>query len=100
MDLLKKYFPQITELQLEKLILFEKLIKEWNNKINLISRKDVENFDRNINSLKKVLGKEEEEENIESMPLNQSDLMDRMQQLRKNMSPNDMMNLMNRFLGK
>ena len=47
MDLLKKYFPQITELQLEKLILFEKLIKEWNNKINLISRKDVENFEVN-----------------------------------------------------
>ena len=41
MDLLKKYFPQITELQVEKFILFEKLIKEWNNKINLISRKDV-----------------------------------------------------------
>ena len=47
MDLLKKYFPQITELQVEKLILFEKLIKEWNNKINLISRKDVENFEIN-----------------------------------------------------
>ena len=47
MELLKKYFPQITELQLEKLILFEKLIKEWNNKINLISRKDVENFEVN-----------------------------------------------------
>ena len=47
MDLLKKYFPQITELQLEKLILFEKLIKELNNKINLISRKDVENFEVN-----------------------------------------------------
>ena len=47
MDLLKKYFPQITELQVEKLILFEKLIQEWNNKINLISRKDVENFEVN-----------------------------------------------------
>ena len=47
MELLKKYFPQITELQVEKLILFEKLIKEWNNKINLISRKDVENFQIN-----------------------------------------------------
>ena len=47
MDLLKKYFPQITEPQFEKLILFERLIKEWNNKINLISRKDVENFEVN-----------------------------------------------------
>lgn len=67
---------------------------------SLFSEKDVENFDRNINSLKKVLGKEDEEENVESMPLNQSDLMERMQQLRQNMSPNDMMNLMNRLLGK
>mgnify|MGYP003315857076 CR=1 FL=1 len=44
MDLLKKYFPQITEFQVEKLILFEDLIKQWNKKINLVSRKDVENL--------------------------------------------------------
>ena len=47
MELLKKYFPQISELQVEKLILFECLIKKWNNKINLISRKDIENFEIN-----------------------------------------------------
>ncbi len=47
MDLLKKYFPQITEFQVEKLILFEDLIKQWNKKINLVSRKDVENFEVN-----------------------------------------------------
>lgn len=45
MELLKKYFPQITEFQVEKLILFKDLIKKWNKKINLISRKDVENFE-------------------------------------------------------
>lgn len=67
---------------------------------SFFSEKNVENFDRNINSLKKVLGKEDEEENFESMPLNQSDLMERMQHMRQNISPNDMMNLMNRFLGK
>ena len=47
MELLKKYFPQISELQVEKLILFESLIKKWNDKINLISRKDIENFEIN-----------------------------------------------------
>ena len=47
MDLLKKYFPQITEFQDEKLILFKDLIKQWNKKINLVSRKDVENFEVN-----------------------------------------------------
>jgi 16S rRNA (guanine527-N7)-methyltransferase len=47
MDLLKKYFPQITEFQVEKLILFKDLIKQWNKKINLVSRKDVENFEVN-----------------------------------------------------
>ena len=47
MDLLKKYFPQITEFQFEKLILFKDLIKQWNKKINLVSRKDVENFEVN-----------------------------------------------------
>lgn len=67
---------------------------------SFFSEKDVENFDKNIKSLKKVLDKEDEEEDIESMPLNQSDLMERMEQLRQNMSPNDMMNLMSRLLGK
>jgi len=47
MDLLKKYFPQITEFQVEKLIQFKDLIKQWNKKINLVSRKDVENFEVN-----------------------------------------------------
>ena len=47
MDLLKKYFPQITEFQVEKLILFKDLIKQWNKNINLVSRKDVENFEVN-----------------------------------------------------
>ena len=47
MDLLKKYFPQITEFQVEKLILFKDLIKQWNKKINLVSRKDVQNFEVN-----------------------------------------------------
>ncbi len=47
MELIKKYFPQLNDIQLKKLLHFEKLIKEWNKKINLISRKDVENFQIN-----------------------------------------------------
>ncbi len=41
MSLLKKYFPELSE---EQLILFEKLEQlylEWNEKINVISRKDI-----------------------------------------------------------
>ena len=61
MQLIKKYFPQLNDIQLKKLLHFEKLIKEWNKKINLISRKDVENFQINhlIHSLsisKLILG--------------------------------------------
>jgi 16S rRNA (guanine527-N7)-methyltransferase len=43
-DLLKKYLPGLTE---EQLSLFEQLdpiYKEWNEKINLISRKDIDNL--------------------------------------------------------
>ena len=47
MELIKKYFPQLNDIQLNKLLHFEKLIKEWNKKINLVSRKDVENFQIN-----------------------------------------------------
>lgn len=67
---------------------------------HLFKEKDVDNFDRNIRELKKVLGQEDEEENIEPMSLNEVDLMTKMQQIRQNMSPSDMMNLMNRLLGK
>ena len=47
MNVIKKYFPQIDDIQIMKLSLFEKLIKDWNKKINLVSRKDVENFQLN-----------------------------------------------------
>ena len=36
MQLIKKYFPQLNDIQLNKLLHFEKLIKEWNKKINLV----------------------------------------------------------------
>ncbi len=44
MNLLKKYFPQINDDKINRIIHFEYLIKEWNKKINLISRRDIENF--------------------------------------------------------
>ena len=36
MNVIKKYFPQIDDNQIMKLSLFEKLIKDWNKKINLV----------------------------------------------------------------
>ena len=42
--IIKKYFPEISSIQLSQ---FEQLIPlytEWNNKINVISRKDIENL--------------------------------------------------------
>jgi 16S rRNA (guanine527-N7)-methyltransferase len=46
---LKKKFPVLSKSQLEKFLLFEKITKKWNNKVNLISRKDVDYlFERHI----------------------------------------------------
>ena len=39
---LKKKFPLLSKTQIDKFLLFEKLIKNWNKKVNLISRKDIE----------------------------------------------------------
>lgn len=44
MDLIQKYFPSINTLQKEKLQAFEKVFKEWNQKINLVSRKDIAHY--------------------------------------------------------
>ncbi|EOZ97935.1 rRNA small subunit 7-methylguanosine (m7G) methyltransferase GidB [Indibacter alkaliphilus LW1] len=44
MELLLKYFPDITEDQIEKFRKLEALYSDWNEKINVISRKDVEHF--------------------------------------------------------
>jgi 16S rRNA (guanine527-N7)-methyltransferase len=39
-----KYFPNLTGDQIEKFSLLNELYSEWNDKINVISRKDIENF--------------------------------------------------------
>lgn len=43
MGIIKKYFPELSKLQLEQLAHLAELYKEWNTKINVISRKDIDN---------------------------------------------------------
>lgn len=43
-ELLHKYFPEFTQLQISSLISLQELYADWNQKINVISRKDMDNF--------------------------------------------------------
>jgi len=46
---LKKKFPVLSNSQIDKFVLFEKLFKKWNNRVNLISRRDIDFlFERHI----------------------------------------------------
>lgn len=42
MELLLKYFPDLTEDQIEKFAKLEALYQDWNLKINVVSRKDID----------------------------------------------------------
>ncbi|HLT33694.1 MAG TPA: 16S rRNA (guanine(527)-N(7))-methyltransferase RsmG [Aquaticitalea sp.] len=42
MDLITKYFPAITTQQRQQFLQLEGLYKEWNSKINVVSRKDID----------------------------------------------------------
>jgi len=42
--LLQRYFPELSLEKQQKFILFAELFKSWNEKINLVSRKDIEQF--------------------------------------------------------
>jgi 16S rRNA (guanine527-N7)-methyltransferase len=42
MEIILKYFPDLTPKQLDQLKALEGLYKEWNEKINVISRKDID----------------------------------------------------------
>ena len=42
MKILKKYFAELTEDQIDKFSRLEDLYREWNGKINVISRKDID----------------------------------------------------------
>lgn len=44
MELINKYFPNITDLQRQQLAALDQLYHEWNSKINVISRKDIDNL--------------------------------------------------------
>ncbi|PWJ43699.1 16S rRNA (guanine(527)-N(7))-methyltransferase RsmG [Sediminitomix flava] len=49
MQIIEKYFPDITEDQANKFAQLEELYKEWNEKVNVISRKDVQNlYERHV----------------------------------------------------
>lgn len=42
MELILKYFPHLTDIQINQFLQLELLYKDWNSKINLISRKDID----------------------------------------------------------
>ena len=44
MDIIKKYFPNLSEKQTEQFAALYDLYTDWNSKINVISRKDIENL--------------------------------------------------------
>ena len=49
MDIILKYFKDLSSSQIEKLKSLEQLYKEWNDKINVISRKDIDKlYERHI----------------------------------------------------
>lgn len=43
-DLLLKYFPKLTKIQQKQFAILEELFLDWNDQINLISRKDTEHL--------------------------------------------------------
>lgn len=59
-EIIKEYFPELDDDQLEKMKSFGELIQFWNDKINVISRKDIDNVFKHhiLHSLfiKKVIG--------------------------------------------
>ncbi|MCB0570224.1 MAG: 16S rRNA (guanine(527)-N(7))-methyltransferase RsmG [Phaeodactylibacter sp.] len=44
MEIILKYFPKLTEVQQARFAQLEPLYREWNDKINVISRKDIDNL--------------------------------------------------------
>ena len=54
MDYILKYFPELSEGQRDQMAQLEQLYPEWNAKINVISRKDIDNLE--INHLLHSLG--------------------------------------------
>ena len=44
MKLIERYFPELSETQLQQFSALDSLYHEWNEKINVISRKDIDNL--------------------------------------------------------
>ena len=44
MEIIEKYFPNLSEIQSGQLASLDALYREWNAKINIISRKDIDNL--------------------------------------------------------
>ena len=44
MELILKYFPNLSEIQKKQFLQLQELYEEWNAQINVISRKDMENL--------------------------------------------------------
>jgi len=42
MDIILKYFPDLTEIQITQFAKLQELYKDWNLKINVVSRKDID----------------------------------------------------------
>ena len=42
MDIILKYFPNLSEIQIEQFSKLQELYKDWNLKINVVSRKDID----------------------------------------------------------
>ena len=47
MEYILRYFPELTEEQRQQMAQLETLYPEWNAKINVISRKDIDNLEMN-----------------------------------------------------
>ena len=49
MDIIKKYFPDLSTQKLEQLAQLGQLYREWNEKINVVSRKDIDHlYERHV----------------------------------------------------
>lgn len=46
-EILKKYFPDITQEKIDRFNRFAELFREYNEGVNLVSRKDIDNFEIN-----------------------------------------------------
>ena len=44
MNIIEKYFTHLTDEQKKQIAALDELYRDWNNKINVISRKDIANL--------------------------------------------------------